>query len=315
MRTVRLTPAVLSLVLLSACRGGESQSPPVHLVPNMDTQEKGKAYRKDTSGLFPDGRVMQAPPEGTVAQGQFLDDALFSEGKEPSGEVTANLPVQIKAEGSQPGDGQLAEGVVAHGRLRANIYCAPCHGPDGNGEGPVSTLAKVDPARGLLVPAPAWNTDRVKTIPNGQIYAAITHGVNNNNMPPYAHQIPVRDRWAIVAAIRDLQQLPQEGVKGVVVAAAATASADHGKTLFTARACNACHSVDGTRLVGPTFKGLYGKTEETSAGTVTVDDAYLNESMVNPMAKIVNGYPPAMPPFAGSEIERQSLILYIQSLK
>lgn len=308
MITVRLSTAVLALSLLAACRGWESESPPVHLIPNMDTQEKGKAYRRDTSGLMPDGRVMQAPLEGTVAQGEFIDDDLYNEGKDPGGEPTANLPAAIKPEGAQPGDGQVLDGIVAHGRIRSNIYCAPCHGRDGDGNGPVSR-------RGLVVPAPAFTSDRVKQITNGQIYSAIKNGVNGENMPPYAHQIPTYDRWAIVAAIRDIQGLPLEGAKGVVVAAATTASAEHGQQLYAARGCNACHSIDGTRVVGPTFKGLYGKTEETSAGTVTVDDAYLNESMVNPNAKIVNGFPPAMPPFAGPEIERQSLILFIQSLK
>ena len=52
---------------LVGCRGGESEKPPVHLIKNMDTQEKGKAYRKDSTGLFADGRMMRAPVEGTVA--------------------------------------------------------------------------------------------------------------------------------------------------------------------------------------------------------------------------------------------------------
>lgn len=305
MKTVLASVATLTLVVGAAgCRGWESDQPPVHLISNMDTQEKGKPYRRDTSGLFADGRVMQAPPEGTVAQGQFIDDLAFTDGVDPADpqKPFKNLPDQVKV------NGQVDPALVTHGKVRANIYCAPCHGVDGNGQGPVAQ-------KGLVVPPPTWNTDRVKQITNGQIYVAIKNGVNNLNMPPYAHQIPVRDRWAIVAAIRDLQGLPLEGVEGVVVAAATAASAEHGKTLYAARGCSACHSIDGTRLVGPTFKGLYGKTEKTSAGDVKVDDAYLKESMTAPMAKIVEGYPPAMPPFAGPEIEQQSLVLFIQSLQ
>src|SRR5689334_3332200 len=73
------------LFALGACRGGESESPPVHLIHNMDTQEKGRPYRKDTSGLFADGRMMREPVEGTVAWGQLNDDDLLYEGLAPDG--------------------------------------------------------------------------------------------------------------------------------------------------------------------------------------------------------------------------------------
>ncbi len=84
-----------------------------------------------------------------------------------------------------------------------------------------------------------------------------------------------------------------------------------------AAVCLGCHSVDGATSVGPTWKGLYGKKEELESGeTVTVDAAYLHESIVNPSAKIVKGYPPAMPPFNYlTEEQIADLIAYIESLK
>ncbi len=79
--------AVLLGAWLTGCRGWESEEPPDAPHPNMDTQEKGRAYREDTTGLFADGRMMRAPVEGTVAQGQLDDDDLLEEGVDEAGEV------------------------------------------------------------------------------------------------------------------------------------------------------------------------------------------------------------------------------------
>lgn len=93
--------------------------------------------------------------------------------------------------------------------------------------------------------------------------------------------------------------------------------AEFGAILYQKRGCNACHSIDGTNAVGPTWKGVYGKPEATSAGTVTVDDAYLKESIFAPQAKIVTGYQPVMPTFQGvlSDREVGAIIEYIKTLK
>lgn len=93
--------------------------------------------------------------------------------------------------------------------------------------------------------------------------------------------------------------------------------AEFGALLYQKRGCNACHSIDGTKGVGPTWKGVYGKTEATSAGSVNVDDAYLKESMLAPQAKIVAGYQPVMPTFQGvlSDREVGAIIEYIKTLK
>lgn len=93
---------------------------------------------------------------------------------------------------------------------------------------------------------------------------------------------------------------------------------ERGKELFTSKTCSTCHSIDGTRLVGPTWKGLWGSTEETMDGTkVTVDENYVRESILEPMKKITKGYPPAMPTFKGqlSDDDIRYLIAYMKSLK
>ncbi len=97
--------------------------------------------------------------------------------------------------------------------------------------------------------------------------------------------------------------------------------ADKGKAVVTAKACIACHSVDGSKMVGPSYKGLYGREEKVVANgktiTVKADDNYIRESIENPLAKVVEGYPPSMPPYKGqlSEEEILSVIEYIKSLK
>jgi cytochrome c oxidase subunit 2 len=94
-----------------------------------------------------------------------------------------------------------------------------------------------------------------------------------------------------------------------------------GKTLFTSLGCAGCHSIDGTKLVGPTFKGLAGsKVTLTDGSTVTADDAYLLESIFDPDKTIVQGYTPGVmsgviKPGSVSQADAKALVAYIDSLK
>jgi mono/diheme cytochrome c family protein len=293
---------------LLGCRGCESSSPPVHLIPNMDTQEKGKAFRKDTSGLFADGRVMREPVAGTIAVGQLEDDARLYEGLDEKAGPTKTFPDVVKT------DGVLSDATRERGKERYDIYCAPCHGVTGDGKGPVAALA-LDGGPRLIVPPPAFTSDRLKGMVVGQMYAAIRNGVNAGNMPSYSAQVEPMDRWAILAYVRKLQGVADEGGEVMVAAKQSVASASYGEQLYKVKGCNACHTIDGNKLVGPTFKGIYGKKESTTAGEVDVDDAYLKESMLTPTAKIVTGFPPIMPPLPLDEVEVKSLSLYIATLK
>jgi mono/diheme cytochrome c family protein len=292
----------------AGCRGGESDQPPVHLIHNMDTQERGKAYRRDTSGLFADGRAMRPPVEGTVARGQLNDDPVLFEGLDEAGKPTKLFPSAVKV------DGKIPDSLAARGKGRFEVYCAPCHGVAGDGKGTLAALA-LDGGPRLLVAPPSFNDERRKGLLAGQFFAAMTVGVNAGNMPSYALQLTPDDRWAVAAYIRkEIQHLDYEGGELLEVKVD-KASLEAGVALYKAKTCNACHSLDGTRLVGPSFKGLYGKTETTMTGDVLVDDAYLKESMLAPMARIVKDYPPAMPPMPLTELEVQSLTLFIASLK
>lgn len=89
-----------------------------------------------------------------------------------------------------------------------------------------------------------------------------------------------------------------------------------GRRVFEARGCIGCHSLDGTRRVGPSFKGAWGRSEPLEGGgTATVDENYIRESIINPRAKVVAGYPPAMPPTPLEERELQGIIEFIRGLQ
>lgn len=92
-------------------------------------------------------------------------------------------------------------------------------------------------------------------------------------------------------------------------------SPDEGKKIVQ-QSCKACHSIDGSKVVGPSLKGLFGKKEALTTGEeVTVDENYLIESMLQPGAKIVKGFPNAMPPQNLTDAELASVIAYIKTLK
>lgn len=90
-----------------------------------------------------------------------------------------------------------------------------------------------------------------------------------------------------------------------------------GKSLFGVKGCTACHNTDGAAGgVGPSFKGLYGRSEEMQGGSkLTVDDMYLTESIKEPMKKIVKGFNPIMPVLPVSDDEIRSIIEYIKTIK
>jgi mono/diheme cytochrome c family protein len=145
------------------------------------------------SEFFADGSSARPLPADTVARGQLRADALLYTGKDASGQDTAELPAPVTRE------------QVARGQQRYDIFCAPCHGFLGYGDGMVVQ-------RGFL-PPPSYHSDRLRQAPVGHFFDVITNGFGA--MPSYASQIPVEDRWAIVTYIRALQ-LSQQAPVSVV---------------------------------------------------------------------------------------------------
>ncbi len=94
--------------------------------------------------------------------------------------------------------------------------------------------------------------------------------------------------------------------------------ADKGREIYGAKACVGCHSIDGSRVVGPTFKGIWGDMVDTDKGRVKIDENYIRESILQPNAKIVTGYPGGvMPTFAGqlSDDDIKAIIEFIKTVK
>ena len=94
--------------------------------------------------------------------------------------------------------------------------------------------------------------------------------------------------------------------------------AELGEKLYVKNACNTCHSIDGSRVVGPTWKGLYGAKRPLVDGSeVVADDNYLIKSIVEPMVHVVKGYPAVMPSYSGLLKDREitAIIEYIKTVK
>lgn len=315
---------VLPVVLIS-CRGQTSDKPPVHLNRNMDDQRRFEP--QEANRFFEDGRAMREPVEGTIARGHLKDNIAYYRGINEDSSFVEEIPVDV------------TKSFLYRGKDRYNIYCQPCHGAGGDGQGIIMVNNYG------YVPAPTFHQDRIRQEADGYIYSAIANGIRT--MPSYAHQIRVEDRWAIVAYIRALQRsqyVPenemgrydvdlaslqeayrkeQEAQKAREEARAAASAGEEeavtverGRQIAEDNVCNACHSTDGTQLTAPTWQNLYGSERPLESGeTVTADEEYLRESIVNPGAKIAEGYPPTMVPYDFlSDSEIQSLIEYIKSL-
>lgn len=176
------TMVMVAVVALSACQGRPSEEPPIHLNPNMDSQPKYKAQSK--GDFFADGMSMRTPPEGTVARGQLRDDAAYYMGRDEKGNLVKENPVPVTM------------ALLHRGQERFNIYCSPCHGQTGLGNGIIVQ-------RGML-PPPNFHDERLLKVEDGHFFDVMTNGIRN--MSSYKSQVPVADRWAITAYIRALQR-------------------------------------------------------------------------------------------------------------
>jgi mono/diheme cytochrome c family protein len=136
----------------------------------------------ESSTFFGDGRGSRTLVANTVARGTLREDEHLYAGK-IDGQLADMFPMPVTAD------------VMARGRERFNVFCSPCHGRTGQGNGMVVQ-------RGFRAP-PSYHEDRLRNAPVGYFFDVMTHGFGA--MPDYAAQVPVADRWAIAAYIRALQ--------------------------------------------------------------------------------------------------------------
>ena len=159
---------VAGCAFLAACRQD------MHDTPRYEPLE--------ASTFFTDGRGSRTLVANTVARGMLREDEHLYQGK-IDGELTDSFPMPVTAE------------VMARGRERFNVFCAPCHGRTGQGNGMVVQ-------RGFRAP-PSFHEERLRTAPVGYFFDVQTNGFGA--MADYAAQVPIADRWAIAAFIRALQ--------------------------------------------------------------------------------------------------------------
>lgn len=181
-RSILLAPLFLTALFFNGCyRGQVSEKPPVHIIPDMDSQP-----RYDTQQLgefFSDRLAMRSPDSSTVAVGHLRDDLEFFAGKDKDGKY---VPIPLA----------MTLPLLQRGRERFDVYCSPCHSRVGDGKGIVVS-------RGF-VPPPTFHDARMRNVEDGYIFNVISNGVKT--MPSYAAQIPAADRWAITAYARALQR-------------------------------------------------------------------------------------------------------------
>ncbi len=167
--------SVLPLLVLLASSAGCRQ--------NMHNQNKiGKPYRE--SLFFADGSSARPLPANTVARGDLRADQVYYSGLHP----VTKLPVDTLPF-------PLTRNLLLRGQERFNIFCSPCHGRVGDGNGMIVQ-------RGYKHPT-SYYEDRLRKSPVGYFFYVMTQGYGV--MPSYAAQVPVADRWAIAAYIRALQ--------------------------------------------------------------------------------------------------------------
>jgi mono/diheme cytochrome c family protein len=165
------SPAVIVAVIAIAA-GGCRQD--MHDTPRVEAYEATDA--------FPDGSGNRTPVEGTVARGHLDEDELLYTGK-VDGQLADEFPFPV------------TKAVLERGQERFNIYCSPCHGRTGMGNGMIVS-------RGLR-PPPSYHDEKLRTQPVGHFFDVMTNGFGA--MQDYRAQVGVQDRWAIAAYIRALQ--------------------------------------------------------------------------------------------------------------
>jgi mono/diheme cytochrome c family protein len=180
----------------------KSQVPPIEIFRDMDHQPKYQAQHK--CSFFADGRAGRKPVAGTIPMGYTIPGAYLqatarNASLKPSGFTDQPDYFNTGTMGDSFGDGipiEVTEQLLKRGQERYNIHCIVCHGGAGAGNGIVRAYG--------LATVVGIVDERVRALPDGQLYHTITNG--KNTMGAYGPNIAVEDRWAIVAYVRALQR-------------------------------------------------------------------------------------------------------------
>jgi hypothetical protein len=195
--------AVIGAVSALGFRGDKSRKPPrmAEIFPDLNIQPKLRPQTVTKFDGFADGASSRVYPAGTVAQkvgfqdNTTWEDTAFNTGRDAKGFVESN-PVPVTAE------------LLKRGQERFNIYCQPCHGAQGDSAGGIVKKLGATSVANL-------QDQRIIRMNDGEIFNTVSYG--KNTMMGYAGQVPVQDRWAIIAYVRALQ-LSRLGAKDDVPA-------------------------------------------------------------------------------------------------
>ena len=207
MRNVYLITAFAVVLIFSifGLRGTKFTAPPIDVFPEWAFPSMGlqpKFRPQSASDFFADGRADRTPVEHTVMRGMLREDDHLYRGKDATGAFARGFPAALTV------DMKLVE----RGRDRYTIYCQPCHGTVGDGQGITKQYG--------MGATPTYHDDRLRNMAEGEIFNTITNGSPNKNMLPYADKLVPEDRWAVIAYVRALQRAQQGTAADVTDAAA-----------------------------------------------------------------------------------------------
>jgi mono/diheme cytochrome c family protein len=176
---------VVAVVSIFGLRGHTFRKPPLEIFRDMDRQPKYKP--QSPSAFFADGRTDRPVPPHTAPRGALIRDSVIASGMNADGSFTTEFPVEVTAE------------LMARGHDRFQIFCSPCHGAIGDGNGITKQYG--------MAATPTYHDARLRDMPVGEIFNTITHG--KNLMGRYGDKLAVKDRWAVIAYVRALQKAAQ----------------------------------------------------------------------------------------------------------
>jgi mono/diheme cytochrome c family protein len=195
--------ACIPPAIIARMRAVPSPLPRIHYIQDMDNQHRLEAQQESprygAMPLFADGRAMRPLVPGTVARGELRDDDHYDRGI-VGGDWATTFPAQLT----------IDRAFLERGQERFGIYCSPCHGLAGYGDGLVNAKANELLSMPALNNGTTWVAPKnlheaaIRDQPIGQTFNTITNGVRN--MSGYAAQVPVEDRWAIVSYVKALQR-------------------------------------------------------------------------------------------------------------
>lgn len=220
--------ALVPPVWIARARNTTSDVPRIDLFSDMDSQNRPGAQQR--TELFADGRAMRPQVPGTIAVGDLQEDDAFYRGilpdedgpaqpviPPPPAEANANAPAGAAPVAPEPHyvtefPIEVTPARMLRGQMQFNVYCAPCHGLAGQGDGLISQRA-IELQESTWVPPTNLTNQVVSAQPVGKLFDTITNG--RRKMAGYAAQIAPEDRWAVVLYLRALQRSQQASLDEV----------------------------------------------------------------------------------------------------